>query len=153
MNVYQCLTTGTLDNPTLLPILWLTTVTYNTGDTVTDAGGLVWQSKVDLNTGNSPVAGAYWQSVPANQASTQVGQNWLQIDATVRYQRFQYPIGAGPRRQTTTRNIFRLPSGFLREAPQDPKQGVASYLGAPSGLPYDDWEFEGDYITTMDTEG
>ncbi len=152
VNVYQCLTTGTLDNPTLLPVLWLATVTYNTGDTVTDAGGLVWQSKVDLNTNNSPTAGAYWQSVPANQASTQVGQNWLQINATVRYQRFQYPIGAGPRQQTTTRNIFRLPSGFLREAPQDPKQGVASYLGAPSGLPYDDWEFEGDYITTMDSQ-
>jgi hypothetical protein len=102
--------------------------------------------------GNSPAAGAYWQSVPvANQASTQVGQNWLQIDAAVRYQRFQYPIGAGPRQQATTRNIFRLPSGFLREAPQDPKRGIASYLGMPSGLPQNDWTFEGDYIVTMDS--
>jgi hypothetical protein len=113
---------------------------------------VIWQSKIDLNTGNSPVAGADWQTVPAGQPATQVGQNWLQINAAVRYQRIQYPIGAGPRRQTTTRNIFRLPSGYLREAPQDPKQGVASYLGMPSGLPQDDWVFEGDYITTMDSE-
>jgi hypothetical protein len=152
VTVYQCLTTGTTDNPTLLPDLWLAAVTYNTGDTVTDAMNNIWQSTIDLNLGNSPVAGPNWEVVPANQASTQIGQNWLQINATVRYVRFQYPIGAGPRQQTTTRNIYRLPSGFLREAPQDPKQGVASYLGAPSGLPQDDWEFEGDFITTMDSE-
>jgi hypothetical protein len=28
---------------------------------------------------------------------------------------------------------------------------VASYLGSPSGLPYDDWIFEGDFITTTDS--
>ena len=68
----------------------------------------------------------------------------------MRYQRFQYPIGAGPSQQTTTRNIFRLPSGYLREAPQDPKQGIASYLGSPAGLPSSDWTFEGDYIVSRD---
>lgn len=152
VSVYMCLTTGTLDNPTLAPNLWLANVTYNIGDTVTDSHGAIWQSIIDLNTGNAPAAGSQWEAVPLGQPSTQVGQNWLQISATVRYQRFQYPIGAGPRRQTTTRNIYRLPSGFLREAPQDPKQGIASYLGAPSGLPQDDWEFEGDFITSMDSD-
>jgi len=151
VNIYQCLTTGTLDDPTTLPLLWVATKTYHIGDTVTDAMSAVWQSLSDLNTNNAPVAGPYWQSVPAAQASQQVGQDWLQIDAAVRYERLLYPIGAGPRQQTTTRNLFRLPSGFLREAPQDPKQGNVSYLGAPSGMPQDDWTFEGDYITTMDS--
>ena len=153
VNIYQCLTTGTLDDPTTLPLLWLaTTTTYHIGDTVVDALNAVWQSLTDLNLNNAPVAGTNWQSVPAAQAAQQVGQDWLQIDASVRYERLLYPIGAGPRQQTTTRNLFRLPSGFLREAPQDPKQGNVSYLGAPSGLPQDDWEFEGDYITTMDSQ-
>lgn len=149
--VYQCLVTGTIADPTALPAAWDATKTYNTGDTVTDPSDNVWQSLVDLNTGNNSAAGPFWQGVPVSgQASTQVGQDWLQINATVRYERFPYPIGAGPRQQATTRNIFRLPSGFLREAPQDPKQGIASYLGAPSGLPQSDWEFEGDYIVTRD---
>lgn len=150
VTVYQCLLTGTTDDPTAAAIAWSSTTTYNIGDTVTYSSA-TWQSLVDLNTNNPPAIGPYWQSVPvANQAATQIGQGWLQINATVRYQRFQYPIGAGPRTQCTTRNIFRLPSGYLRKAPQDPKQGAFSYLGAPSGLPYSDWVFEGDYIVSSD---
>lgn len=151
VSVYQCLTSGTEADPTELPDAWDADTTYNIGDTVIDGSSNVWQSLTDLNTGNAAVASAYWQAVPvASQAATQIGQDWLKINATVRYQRFQYPIGAGPGQQTSTRNIFRLPSGYLREAPQDPKAGVISYLGAPGGLGQDDWNFEGDYITTMD---
>jgi len=151
VSVYQCLTTGTDADPTDLPDAWDTDVTYNIGDTVVDGSSNVWQSRVDLNTGNAAAAGAYWQAVPvSNQAATQIGRDWLKINATVRYQRFQYPIGAGPGFQTSTRNIFRLPSGFLRKAPQDPKAGATSWLGAPGGLGADDWDFEGDFITTSD---
>lgn len=153
VNVYQCLVTGTEEDPTADPADWDEDTTYNTGDTVTDEFAVQWQSKVDLNTGNTPTAGAYWQTLPVSgQAATQIGQNWLQINATVRYQRFVYPIGAGPQRQATTRNIFRLPSGFLRAAPSDPKAGSVSYLGAPSGLPQSDWDFEGDYVVSRDQE-
>jgi hypothetical protein len=152
VSVYQCLTQGTTANPTTSAPAWVSTTTYNIGDTVTYSSA-VWQSKVDLNTNNAPAANAYWQSVPVtNQGATQIGQDWLQITATVRYQRFQYPIGAGPRSQSTTRNVYRLPSGFLRQAPDDPKAGSVSYLGAPSGLEYKDWVFEGDYITTVDSD-
>lgn len=151
VSVYQCLTTGTDADPTELPDAWDADTTYNIGDTVIDGSSNVWQSRVDLNTGNAAIASAYWQAVPvSNQAATQIGQDWLKINATVRYQRFQYPIGAGPGQQTSTRNIFRLPSGYLRKAPQDPKAGAVSYLGAPGNLASDDWNFEGDYITTSD---
>lgn len=151
VNVYQCLTTGTLADPTADPADWSETTTYNIGDTVTYSAA-TYQSTIDLNTDNNPIASAFWEAVPTVQGATQVGQDWLKINATVRYQRFQYPLGAGPSRQTNSRNIFRLPSGFLREAPQDPKAGASSYLGAPSGLPQSDWTFEGDYITTSDSE-
>lgn len=151
VSVYQCLTTGTETDPTELPAEWDADTTYNIGDTVVDEFSAEWQSKIDLNTGNAAVAGAYWQSVPvAAQAATQVGQDWLKINATVRFRRFLYPIGAGPGNQSNSRNVYRLPSGYLRKAPQDPKAGAVSYLGAPGGLPSDDWEFEGNCITTCD---
>lgn len=152
VHVYQCLNTGTTDDPTALPLLWSATTTYNIGDTVTDSMAGVWQSKIDLNTNNIPVAGAAWQVVPAGQPAAQVGQSWLQINCTIRFERLQYPIGSGPRMQSTTRNIYRLPSGFLRKAPQDPKAGSISYLGAPSGLPEDDWELEGNFLVTRDSD-
>lgn len=151
VSVYQCLTSGTEADPTDVPDAWDADTTYNIGDTVVDSLSAEWQSKTDLNTGNSPAAGAYWQTVPvASQAATQVGQDWLKINATVRYQRIQYPIGAGPGSQSSSRNIFRLPSGYLRRAPQDPKVGAISYLGAPGGLASDDWALEGNFITTSD---
>lgn len=151
VTVYKCLTTGSEADPTDLPDEWDTDTTYNIGDTVIDGSSNEWQSLTDLNTGNAAIAGVYWQAVPvSNQAATQVGQDWLKINATVRYQRIHYPIGAGPGQQQSSRNIFRLPSGYLRKAPQDPKAGAVSYLGAPGTVASNDWEFEGNYIVTSD---
>ncbi len=64
---------------------------------------------------------------------------------------FIYPIGAGPVQEQTTRNVFGLPNGFMRDAPQAPKQGSTQFLGAPAGLAYSDWEFDGDYIVSGST--
>ena len=149
--VYQCLTTGTTDDPTAAPALWLASVIYNIGDTVTYSN-VVWQSKTDLNTENVPATGPYWEAVPAGQVDQNVGQNWLQLNATVLFERIPYPLGSGPLSQSTTRNIYRLPSGYKRMAPQDPKAGAISYLGAPGQLSSDDWVFEGDYLVTQDVE-
>lgn len=151
VTVYQALSTGSLADPTAAAAAWSSTTTYNIGDTATYSSS-VWQSLIDLNTNNTPAAGLNWEAVPGTQGATQIGQDWLQINASVRFQRFQYPIGAGPSRQTSSRNIFHLPSGFLREAPQDPKAGSVSYLGAPTNLMSDDWEFESTFITSRDTE-
>lgn len=63
---------------------------------------------------------------------------------------FIYPIGTGPLSQTGSLNVYILPNGFLREAPQGPKAGVNAFLGGPAGLYYNDWEYESDYLTTMD---
>lgn len=151
VSIYQCLNTGTEEDPTAAPADWDADTTYNIGDTATYSAA-IWQSKIDLNTNNIPAVGPNWQSVPAGQGATQIGQDWIQINSTVRFHRFQYPLGAGPRRQNSSRNIFNLPSGFLREAPQDPKAGAVSYLGAPGNMASDDWEFESTFITSMDSE-
>lgn len=153
VNIYQCLTTGTIADPRAVPPVWDATVVYNTGDTVTDtAVGNIWQSTVDLNINNDPLAGPgpNWEAVPATQGATQVGQDWLQLNVSVRYQRFQYPLGAGPARDSTSKNIFRLPFGFLRRADQDPKAGAVSYLGAPGNNAVDDWVLENNFVTSRD---
>ena len=59
-----------------------------------------------------------------------------------------YPLTAGPSSDTSTRNAFMLPAGFLRPAPQSPKYGAAAFLGAHVGLPASDWVYEGKYITS-----
>lgn len=78
---------------------------------------------------------------------------WLAMTtaSTVALFNFIYPIGSGPSTNQSTRNVFRLPNGYLRAAPQDPKQGSTAWLGAPAGLAYDDWNFEGDFLTSSDT--
>ena len=150
--VYQCLTTGTTDDPTASPLLWAAGTVYNIGDTVVDAFNVIWQSKTDLNTGNNPVGGLYWQAVPGAQAGQNVGQNWLKLNCTLLFERIPYPLGAGPAQQTTTRNIYRLPAGYKRMAPQDPKAGTVSYLGSPGGLSQEDWVLEGDYLITRESK-
>lgn len=150
VNIYQCLTTGSSANPTAAPPAWAATTTYNIGDTVTYSAAS-WQSLIDLNTNHTPAAGLIWEATPITQGGTQVGQDWLLIDASVIYRRFQYPIGSGPSCQGNSRNVYRLPSGYLRGAPQDPKAGAVSYLGAPGGLPSSDWEHEGNFITTVNS--
>jgi hypothetical protein len=63
---------------------------------------------------------------------------------------FTYPIGAGPIQESLSRNVYRLPAGWLREAPQDPKAGNNTFLGAPGGLMQNDWMYEGNFIVTSE---
>lgn len=132
---------------------WNAITYYNQFDTVTGSDLSVYQSKIDLNINVNPVgdAGVHWQAVPGTQATSMAGPTWLKLDSTLVQIRLIYPIGAGPATQSTTRNIYQLPNGFLKRAPQDPKAGSQSYLGAPSGLNYDDWDLQGNYLISRDT--
>lgn len=80
------------------------------------------------------------------------GNNFLKMTTQATLANFDiiYPIGSGPQTQDTTRNIYRLPNGFLRQAPADPKAGSTLFLGAPSALPYSDWDFQDQFIRTRD---
>lgn len=94
----------------------------------------------------------YMSKVNAN-ATDPGASSWLSFttEPTLTDLNFIYPIGVGPTSQTTTKNAFALPNGFLRMAPQDPKQGSALFLGAPSALKYTDWNLESRYLTSRDT--
>lgn len=146
--------------PAVGPLAYDATTTYTTGQTVTGSDHFIYSSVGTGNIGHDPVTdgGVHWtntgvanawQHSPAPSASA---NSWRVISATMTALAFSYPIGAGPASQTTTRNVYRLPAGFLRAANQAPKIGGTSYLGAPSGLSYDDWEYEGDYIVSSQAE-
>lgn len=74
--------------------------------------------------------------------------NWIDLGVVDKALTVLYPIGTGPSSQSNTRNAFHKPANFLREAPQDPKAGSTSWLGAETGLQQTDWEYEGNFIVS-----
>ena len=147
--VYRSLINGNGISPAAVPA-WSASTTYNKGDTVTKSA-VTYQSLIDLNLNNSPPS-AQWELVPGTQPDQMVGQGWLMLgSATLASMKFTYPIGSGPGTQSTTRNAFQLPNGYLKEAPQDPKAGQISFLGAPSNTAQNDWEFVDNFVTSSDT--
>lgn len=151
--VYLSLQSGNSDNPATATA-WSATVTYDQDQIVTFSS-VAYISLEELNTNHQPnVSPTFW----ATSFVGGTGSNkWLQIGGPefpdgvgVDKLNIIYPLGAGPSSQSSSRNIYRMPNSFLRMAPQDPKAGSMSYLGAPSGLLYDDWLVEGDYLLTAD---
>jgi hypothetical protein len=94
-------------------------------------------------------AGVVYRSLVSNNSDVPPTANWLSLGAASGVLSLLYPIGAGPVSNSDTRNIFVLPNAFLREAPQDPKQGNISYLGAPHGSAPDDWAYENGMIVSQ----
>lgn len=165
---------------TFTPSAWDAGVTYAAGDLVV-SGGEVWSSLIGSNLGNTPgvtgwqayfgtllvephdatvayfpgdlvsLSAVTYLSLITSNTDTPPTANWLALTGSLASFSLLYPIGSGPSSQTVTRNVYQLPNGFLREAPQDPKAGSTSYLGAPSGRMYDDWTFEGNYFTTTES--
>lgn len=130
--------------------------TYSTGNTVTGSDHYIYSSVGNGNVGHDPTTdgGVHWTNTNAINGWSRVptipvaSTNWRVINCTLKGLTFLYPINSGPTSQTSTRNVYRLPSGYLRKINQDPKAGGFSALGAPGNIYYDDWEFEGDFLVT-----
>jgi hypothetical protein len=144
--------------------LWENARTYAENDYVAGTDGQVYQAVQGSNTNHQPVGATYNPNTPATNWWVPVGITvpwyanfgagasngaWLGIDASLDPINIMYPIGTGPSIQTQNKNIFFLPNGHLREAPQEPKAGSVSFLGAPTGRMYDDWEFNGNFIISQ----
>jgi len=97
------------------------------------------------------LGGVVYLSLISQNQDTPPTPNWLNVGGTTVGLQILYPIGTGPARDLTTKNFFRLPHGFLRRAPQDPKAGLNPYLGAPRDAPADDWLLENDYLVTQES--
>jgi len=153
------------NNPTSAPAAWSNLTTYSSGQQVySPFTGLIYTSATNSNLGNDPStdSGTNWTNTnvlcPWTSVFTQGGGNsqWMQVGGAsfptgvgLSELNIVYPAGSGPLSQSWTKNVFHIPAGFLREAPQSPKAGSSSALGAPGGLIYNDWEFENQYIVSM----
>ncbi len=95
---------------------------------------------------------AVYRSVYNSNADNPVNAtaNWVNVGGTVVPLALVWPVSSGPVSEKVTMNAFRLPNGFLKRAPTDPKGGMTAYLGAASGSNPEDWVIEGDYIVTGD---
>lgn len=155
--LYQSLVGSNVGNtPASSPTQWQTMnaawaigTTYAKNQTVI-FNSILYQSTVASNVGHTPGTDGNWTSTVTNQA---YGSNqWLQLPTTTTISPLQisYPLGAGPVSQISTNNIFRLPSGYLRRCPQDPKVGLIPWLGAPVGNSEKDWTYEGNFIVSRD---
>lgn len=138
------------------PVPWNSMTTYASGTDVAGADGNVYQSLTSSNTGNNPLTDAvHWMRLAGQLVPWWPVLNgatgsflWLPLDVTLSPPNIIYPLGAGPMEQSFTKNIYRLPENYLRRAPQDPRRGILSTLGAPSGLAPDDFVIEGKFLTT-----
>jgi hypothetical protein len=151
------------NNPANAPALFAIGTTYALNAKVGGSDGVIYQSKSNGNVGHDPTTdgGVNWTNTgvlnPWTTVFTQGGGNdqWMQIGGAsfptgvgLAGLNITYPVGSGPLSQSSTRNVYRLPAGFLRPAPQDPKAGSTLFLGAPSGREYEDWVYESDYIVS-----
>jgi len=156
---------NTNQTPTSSAANWDASVTYGAGAAVTGSDGVRYTSVGAGNLGNDPTltSPASWTNTGILTPWTTVftggtgSLKWLQIGGTefpfgvgLTTLNIVYPLGSGPATQSSTRNVFRLPAGFLRQAPSDPKAGSSLYLGAAWGLDYTDWLFEGNYIVSVE---
>jgi hypothetical protein len=149
------------NTPATAPVNWSSVVAYTTGQTVTAYDGFVYKA-LQNNTGVDPVqdaisSGGNWgkptsgPTVAAWVATTyQVSTKWIPIRGVLSPLFMTFPIGCGPVEDSTSKNIYHLPAAYLRMAPQDPKAGSTSILGAPTGIMYNDWELEDEYICSRD---
>lgn len=100
-----------------------------------------------LGNGSSDTTTVY-RSLVSNNSDIPPTANWLSLGAISAPLSILYPVGAGPVTTMDTRNVFVIPDAYLRTAPQDPKAGNISYLGAPHGNPADDWTYENGFIVS-----
>jgi hypothetical protein len=145
---------------------WSSVTTYGAAAPVTGSDGVIYTSIAGGNLNHDPTfSPAFWTNTgvlsPWDSVFVQGGGNesWMQIGGSsfptgvgLTVPVITYPVGTGPSSQLATKNIYRLPAGFLRQAPRDPKAGSSSFLGAPSGLAYTDWELENVFIVTRDAD-
>lgn len=146
------------NDPSLAPALFSLTTTYAAGVSVCGSDGTIYTSVASSNVGHDPTTtSGFWTNTGVLCPWTSIdnfgtaNDAWLQLSLALTELMVQYPLGSGPSSQAVTRNVYMLPANFLRRAPQDPKAGSTSYLGAPTGLMYDDWEMEGKFIVTRET--
>lgn len=152
--------------PTGSAAAWSSVTTYGAAAAVTGSDGVRYTSIAGGNINHDPtISPTFWTNTGILTPWTTVftggtgSVNWLQIGGAefpfgvgLEPMLITYPLGSGPTSQSTAKNLFRLPAGFLRKAPQDPKAGSVSWFGAPTNRNYEDWLFQDKYIVSSQSD-
>lgn len=96
-------------------------------------------------------SGQVYRSLTSTNTDIPPTSKWLAVNGTTTALQILYPIGTGPVQDSFSLNVYRLPHGFLRHAPEDPRSGINPTLGAPTGPIARDWMLEGDYIVSAES--
>jgi hypothetical protein len=134
---YMSLIDFSLNNtPSASPARWAVGTTYAAGAAVAGSDGVKYTSIGSGNVGNDPTidGGIHWTNTGVLVPWTTVfvggagSDKWLQIGGLefpmgvgLTTLNIVYPAGAGPSSQLNSNNVFLLPAGYLRSAPQNPK--------------------------------
>ncbi len=138
------------------PSIWDATTTYAAAALVRGSDGYVYTSTSAGNYGNDPITdGVNWTlgilaawAVGSDITRTSSADEWMVLGVVLAQPPLNGPVGVGPNVSGHQRTVYRLPANFLRLAPQDPKAGSSSFLGAPSASAYLDWDLAGQYLVT-----
>lgn len=164
ITVYRSQVSSNQDPPTGTPTVWnsgsstaagssgsATAISLYTLGQVVSFNGVNYQSLWPYNFGNQPnITPDAWTTTITNPTNS---IQWaVMTGMSVRTPNIIYPVGSGPSTEEETRNVFMLPYGYVKVAPQDPKAGSTNFLGAPSNLWYDDYTYGDQYFTSRTFE-
>lgn len=145
--VYQSSTAANLGNqPDTSQTFWNVYLGPVTADAY-DSGTTYYAGELVYGTMNT-----VYLSNQSSNADAPPSAKWNTLAATLTSPNIIYPLGTGPSSEASSRNIFFLPSGFMKEAPQDPTAGSVSYLGVPGNLMATDWTIENQYLVTREQD-
>lgn len=147
-------------------LLYLSLVAGNIGNDPTTDTGANWRQYVGsivasaYDSGTTYYVGevvfstaqvAYYSTQNGNANAPSTGIGWATLTGvTLAPIVIEWPAGTGPSTDLQSRNIFVLPYGYLRPAPQNPHAGDTSILGYPSNAVRTDWLLEGNYLISSD---
>jgi len=136
---------------------WASGTTYSAGQKAMGSDGYTYTSIAGGNLGNDPTldfTAAYWTKgslTPWTTATDTRGTGstkWQVLDVALDDIAIEARMRMGP--DFAAKSRYRLPANFLRMAPQNPKAGSISPLGAPAGERFRDWDFQGQWIITCE---
>lgn len=129
------------NTPVSSPLYWEAQVVYSSGTTyglgdIRLFNDVIYKSLQAANLAHSPDASPTWWQIL--QPDLALGQ-WMLMDASL------VPV-VDPTPLYSGMTVYPLPSGFLRSAPQHPKDGLYTSMGAPTNARALDWQYEGQWI-------
>ncbi len=115
--------------------IWSNAVVYDAGEVVYKSGRTYYIATANaIAAATDPASGAPWVPITTVTADQLVA--------------LLSPAGPGKTVAGRARSLFPLPNGYLRVLSPDPKVESTSTLSTSAGLPFLDWQFEGNYIVT-----